>query len=427
MFKSLPSGGSNWADDEIEIPQPVSVAPVIKEDVPAAGAASPVKKELESRSNKGGYLRNHKKQQEQQYSREEPREERRPHHPHHHHHHHRDEEEERPSAPVPDVAPFVAHVGNLPYTVTEEDLTALFDGLALEMEKMRIPTDYQTKQPKGFAYVEFTDRESLVEALTRKGALVGERPVRIDVAVERKSKYQHRETSSSSSFRGERDFGSRREYNSESHHHRGPYRNYGDDETSDENVKDYFHRRTLAKSEQEEDGAKDKSVEGETPVVERPKLKLLARSSEESKATAEDTTTEESRKVSIFGAAKPRDETQTKYSQTRKSPVDPEEGKMNKKNDRRGPPSSTEKSAEKKSWKRGETDERRGSSKGNHQEHPRGGRDGGGKHHRQVVKKTDDELMKQAMMQVQKPTTKVTNAFSCLDSESESESDSDEE
>lgn len=68
----------------------------------------------------------------------------------------------------PMAPPFVAFVGNLPFTASEADVVAFF-GSAVQLKQVRMPVDPKTERVKGFAYVEFHDGESLVHALGYNG------------------------------------------------------------------------------------------------------------------------------------------------------------------------------------------------------------------------------------------------------------------
>ncbi|XP_071444857.1 eukaryotic translation initiation factor 4B isoform X2 [Hetaerina americana] len=79
---------------------------------------------------------------------------------------------------IPNEAPFIAYISNLPYEVHNEDIAEFFKGL--EIKNLRLPRDEgrEGSKLKGFGYVEFEDRESLKEALhfanrDMKGRLVG--------------------------------------------------------------------------------------------------------------------------------------------------------------------------------------------------------------------------------------------------------------
>ena len=57
-------------------------------------------------------------------------------------------------------------VGNMPYGATEADLRAHFSGVGAPSQIV-IPVDRDTGRPRGFAFVEFTDRAMAEEAISR--------------------------------------------------------------------------------------------------------------------------------------------------------------------------------------------------------------------------------------------------------------------
>jgi nucleolar protein 6 len=54
---------------------------------------------------------------------------------------------------------FIAFVGNLPFRFTVERLKTLFG--SMNVTSIRLPTEKETNKPKGYAFVEFEDSESL--------------------------------------------------------------------------------------------------------------------------------------------------------------------------------------------------------------------------------------------------------------------------
>ncbi|KAL1505505.1 hypothetical protein ABEB36_005056 [Hypothenemus hampei] len=84
---------------------------------------------------------------------------------------------------VPKEPPFMAYLSNLPYDVDESEIIDLFRNL--KIANMRIPKDDRPGEaPKlrGFGYVEFEDRESLMSALIIPDTNIKNRRIRIEVA-----------------------------------------------------------------------------------------------------------------------------------------------------------------------------------------------------------------------------------------------------
>ncbi|CAB5205902.1 unnamed protein product [Rhizophagus irregularis] len=87
---------------------------------------------------------------------------------------------ERIPQELPTSPPYTAHIGNLPYDLTEGQVKKFF--IDSKILNIRILRDKENDKPKGFGYVEFEDLESLTKALQLSGENLGNRPVKISVA-----------------------------------------------------------------------------------------------------------------------------------------------------------------------------------------------------------------------------------------------------
>ncbi|XP_011310027.1 eukaryotic translation initiation factor 4B [Fopius arisanus] len=79
---------------------------------------------------------------------------------------------------IPTSPPFVAFVSNLPYDVVEDDLADFF--AEMQVTNVRLPKD--STKLRGYGYVEFDDRASLIEALNLTNTTLKTRRVRIEVS-----------------------------------------------------------------------------------------------------------------------------------------------------------------------------------------------------------------------------------------------------
>lgn len=78
------------------------------------------------------------------------------------------------------------YVGNLPYSIDQTGLAAVFSEFGLTALKPQIIMDKVTGRPKGFAFVEMGSREEADRAIAEiDGYRVEGRPIRVSIANER--------------------------------------------------------------------------------------------------------------------------------------------------------------------------------------------------------------------------------------------------
>ncbi|KAJ8952714.1 hypothetical protein NQ318_021032 [Aromia moschata] len=122
----------------------------------------------------------------------------------------------------------MAYLSNLPYDVEEDEITLFFKHM--KIANMRIPKDDRDgNKLKGFGYIEFEDRDSLLNALVIPDTTLKNRRIRIEVAA----------NSESDRRRGRMDMGRDRGDRSESF---GDWRSGPRTETSDSDRRGGFGR-----------------------------------------------------------------------------------------------------------------------------------------------------------------------------------------
>lgn len=105
----------------------------------------------------------------------------------------------RPATPpmdLPHYGPFVAKFINLDYRTSEHDFAELFDN-SFKIVEIKMPLDMDTNRSRGFAFVEFEDRDSLGKALQLDGQTFQGRNMRVILAEQRQQRpgYARREQS----------------------------------------------------------------------------------------------------------------------------------------------------------------------------------------------------------------------------------------
>lgn len=97
---------------------------------------------------------------------------------------------ERVEYPVPDAPPYKARVANLPYDADEGSLARFFeDRLQASgvVEDVKLPMDQMGGRPKGFAFVTFSERAVLEEALNLTMSEFNGRKIFVNVAAPQKA------------------------------------------------------------------------------------------------------------------------------------------------------------------------------------------------------------------------------------------------
>lgn len=77
-------------------------------------------------------------------------------------------------------------IGNLAFSTTKEDLEGAFSAYGSIVE-VKIPTDRYTGRVRGFAFVTFENAQDAEKALALDGKELNGRPIRVNVAQEKKA------------------------------------------------------------------------------------------------------------------------------------------------------------------------------------------------------------------------------------------------
>lgn len=78
------------------------------------------------------------------------------------------------------------YVGNLPYSIDEEQLRGRFSTYG-DIEDLALIMDRETGRPKGFAFITFATQQAAEKALEQNGMDIGGRAVRVNMATEKSS------------------------------------------------------------------------------------------------------------------------------------------------------------------------------------------------------------------------------------------------
>ena len=82
------------------------------------------------------------------------------------------------------------YVGNLPYTITENDLKNLFSEYG-EVQAVKLIINHETGRPKGFAFVELEKGNARAAIKVINGNEVGGRTLRVNEAHQRPPTSRH--------------------------------------------------------------------------------------------------------------------------------------------------------------------------------------------------------------------------------------------
>ena len=76
------------------------------------------------------------------------------------------------------------YVGNLPFSVDEAQLRALFEPYG-EISELALIMDRDTGRPKGFGFITFANQAAAEKALEQNGKDLGGRAMRVNVATDK--------------------------------------------------------------------------------------------------------------------------------------------------------------------------------------------------------------------------------------------------
>src|SRR5579871_3359427 len=76
------------------------------------------------------------------------------------------------------------YVGNLPYSVSEDQLRGIFASYG-EISQLSLIMDRDTGRPKGFGFITFATQQAAEKALEQNGKDMGGRPLRVNIATDK--------------------------------------------------------------------------------------------------------------------------------------------------------------------------------------------------------------------------------------------------
>jgi cold-inducible RNA-binding protein len=76
------------------------------------------------------------------------------------------------------------YVGNLPFSVNEEQLRGIFAQYG-DISELSLIMDRDTGRPKGFGFITFANQQAAEKALEQNGKDLGGRPLRVNIATDK--------------------------------------------------------------------------------------------------------------------------------------------------------------------------------------------------------------------------------------------------
>ena len=76
------------------------------------------------------------------------------------------------------------YVGNLPFSVNEEQLRGVFAPYG-DISQLNLIMDRDTGRPKGFGFITFATQQAAEKALEQNGKDLGGRPLRVNIATDK--------------------------------------------------------------------------------------------------------------------------------------------------------------------------------------------------------------------------------------------------
>lgn len=76
------------------------------------------------------------------------------------------------------------YVGNLPFSVNEEQLRGVFAQYG-DISQLNLIMDRDTGRPKGFGFITFATQQAAEKALEQNGKDLGGRPLRVNIATDK--------------------------------------------------------------------------------------------------------------------------------------------------------------------------------------------------------------------------------------------------